>query len=950
MKQIDYQSYDQPEGFRPVQRVDATQALDRRNAQLRQAEQQKLAGLRRNTATHVANAERSGEGLRALAQFSTKLTDYLVEKEKADMEERIKQEDAAGEAAAWTDFSNGTLTTSPEYDAATEEFDSNAQRANTVAADILDEDGVNYPASQEIRAASGQYQMGYQRGKARIAAMQFAGYMQEQLTTLNLQGLSASERQLAVEGLRQQFMQEYGLSNINPQFLAREVYPEMAEVTSKLNLQQSREAAIEGSFTEQQTAVSEFQATKDVGKLITTLAGTVDGNGKALGYRGAWSRFQQMLEENPAFTQDDIVDIFRQEDPVIKGKTIAEARPGLFKTVIDKVQSRERTDYANEQKDEEMRYEQMERDLIAALPDNPSNADIEAAEARLDEEFPGRDSSKLGSIKKNNTSDAKQLEAMKETLTRLAESGLLTEEILQRYPLELQRSFRGEVEKAQERLNSPGYKDLEEAIDRLVESPPQVQVSPGKRTDYTVLLKASQLKEQLRAKTTRLMRGNPDLTLEQASTQAFQEIAAQFQAAVAIPDSIFNNDLTNGQGVYKEFNPDPSKGAKTAEEARRNLQQTEELIKQNGNKVLDIPGTVIQYPEAKGYEKNFGKPGWSSTISPMVTYVAQRLGVSPLTVINKQREAMDLPPLEIPPAIQATQELSPEYKKFLDTYKSPPRTIRAMSQFTEFKPELIPGGYGEIIERSAKASGIHPAIIAGILETESSWLPEVISGARKSSAGAVGIAQLMPQYHPGVDATNPEASIMYAGQYLKKLMTDFGFSLEDAIRAYNGGNDPGNWNNNETKAYLPKVLKAAAKYGYGKEALSSPATMRPSSPVLAYITGDTGPTSTGPHLDTKRVDRQYFEVSQLDDYIEVDYNGQRVPLSQTPQSDGFYASRGSRTHAGYDHALPVGTKIYAKNGAKITYKGDSGDGNGDVVAVDIPGMGEIQFLHGKMPQ
>ena len=541
-----------------------------------------------------------------------------------------------------------------------------------------------------------------------------------------------------------------------------------------------------------------------------------------------------------------------------------------------------------------MRYEQMERDLIAALPDNPSNADIEAAEARLDEEFPGRDSSKLGSIKKNNTSDAKQLEAMKETLTRLAESGLLTEEILQKYPLELQRSFRGEVEKSSSALSSQSYKDAEKAVAAIAINPPEIKVSPTKGSNYTVILKQAQLKAELRRRVTNLMRTNPEMSVDQAATTAVAEISRNFDAQLKTGTKFIEN------GDYVEFRPSAETASSTAVSSQK-IADIERHIKSKGSSVVDVGGLLFSETELKAMEENYGKKGWQP--SPFVEYISQRLGIPPLEVINRQREAMDLPPLEIPPAIQATQELSPEYKKFLDTYKSPPRTIRAMSQFTEFKPELIPGGYGEIIERSAKASGIHPAIIAGILETESSWLPEVISGARRSSAGAVGIAQLMPEYHPGVDATNPEASIMYAGQYLKKLMTDFGFSLEDAIRAYNGGNDPRNWNNAETKAYLPKVLKAAAKYGYGKEALSSPATMRPSSPVLAYVAGDigSGPYYTGQHTDIKKVGGGYFEYSDLDDYVEIeDREFGRVPLGRLPQT-GDWQSHTSRGSHGRDY-------------------------------------------------
>ena len=204
----------------------------------------------------------------------------------------------------------------------------------------------------------------------------------------------------------------------------------------------------------------------------------------------------------------------------------------------------------------------------------------------------------------------------------------------------------------------------------------------------------------------------------------------------------------------------------------------------------------------------------------------------------------------------------------------------------------------------------------------------------------------------GVNVNDPTSSINGAAKYLRDIMdgkngTGKPVDLNTALYMYNAGPYRDSYPyGHENREYLPKILKSAGKYGYGKQSLSDPAVIRPSSPVLAYVSGNIGPTSTGPHLDTKRVDRKFFEVSELDDYIEVDYNGKRVPLSQVPQSSGFYEKRGSRTHAGYDHAIPVGTKIYSKNGAKVTYKGDSGDGNGDVVAIDIPGMGAIQFLHG----
>lgn len=55
-----------------------------------------------------------------------------------------------------------------------------------------------------------------------------------------------------------------------------------------------------------------------------------------------------------------------------------------------------------------------------------------------------------------------------------------------------------------------------------------------------------------------------------------------------------------------------------------------------------------------------------------------------------------------------------------------------------------------------------------------------------SHAGAVGIMQIVPRWHPEVNPLDPEASILYAGKYLRRLYDRFG-SWELALAAYNAG-------------------------------------------------------------------------------------------------------------------------------------------------------------------
>ena len=87
MEQIEYQSYNNPQGFKPVTQPDIVPALKAEAARQAQARQGYLAGLQRNEAVEVQNARQFGEGLKdlgqglkSLAQFSTTLQKKEVER------------------------------------------------------------------------------------------------------------------------------------------------------------------------------------------------------------------------------------------------------------------------------------------------------------------------------------------------------------------------------------------------------------------------------------------------------------------------------------------------------------------------------------------------------------------------------------------------------------------------------------------------------------------------------------------------------------------------------------------------------------------------------------------------------------------------------------------------------------------------------------------------------
>ena len=94
--------------------------------------------------------------------------------------------------------------------------------------------------------------------------------------------------------------------------------------------------------------------------------------------------------------------------------------------------------------------------------------------------------------------------------------------------------------------------------------------------------------------------------------------------------------------------------------------------------------------------------------------------------------------------------------------------------------------YAADIAAAELNNGIPNQLLARLIYQESRYRPDIISGETVSSAGALGIAQIVPRWHPDVDPLNPVDSIYYAGAYLRRLFDRFG-SWKRALAAYNWG-------------------------------------------------------------------------------------------------------------------------------------------------------------------
>ena len=126
---------------------------------------------------------------------------------------------------------------------------------------------------------------------------------------------------------------------------------------------------------------------------------------------------------------------------------------------------------------------------------------------------------------------------------------------------------------------------------------------------------------------------------------------------------------------------------------------------------------------------------------------------------------------------------------------------------------VIGPGYGALFERQ--------------IAQESGFLPDVVYGRRVSSAGAEGIAQLMPQYYPNVQRTDPIAGLTAGAETMRHYLSAWGGDVRRALASYNAG--------------LGRVQSLVRAHGENWEA-GLPLETRH---YLSAILGETSPRFTG---------------------------------------------------------------------------------------------------------
>lgn len=184
-----------------------------------------------------------------------------------------------------------------------------------------------------------------------------------------------------------------------------------------------------------------------------------------------------------------------------------------------------------------------------------------------------------------------------------------------------------------------------------------------------------------------------------------------------------------------------------------------------------MPGatSVLRVPVAK-----VGAPLDYAFLTGAQAYASEPLCVTP---------QLELPGTLLGEMVKHNQTQQRHYMTYIqDKFRVP----------AELSRRIVSSAYSE-----AQSTGLPPQLLLAVMERESGFRPQI-----RSSAGAVGLMQVMGKYHghkldrPGLDLTHPETNIKLGALVLKEYLEKTNGNMQNALSSYSGG----------ARAYASKVL------------------------------------------------------------------------------------------------------------------------------------------------
>lgn len=902
MNSAQFQSSAKSTAFNPLQAPDQTGAMRQQlGDQLRwmREDQQMVINDRQQFAAAMDRRMRDNQNvkqrdLEALAGMSKTLTDTLLQIKK-DKDQNDQEE------GLLLYYQNGLPPDQVQQFEEGEQQLIEARDSTNAYADRLARNGAPPDVVEQVRGLSGWKRYGFMIGLAQDAGRKWSEFLDNALTTDDSTQVTLPDGRVITPAgaqdkaelaavttvLRKQYLRANGLTGANPALLNKYLFPNMRDGEEPVIGRRYRgiiTAKAQETIDEQDGILvtgllSQGTAGAALNAYVSSLRSVVDPKtGQLLGPAGARDRaFEQIIKLGRSGQLDlSVLEEIKQTN--IPGST-TETWGGkfgqLFIGLDDAIREGKEADLAAQDREEARAEKEREEQILALYSQKGGFTEAEKAEIRNAYYAAGKPMpaaiEDLVTVEQKNDQDARdyldsQIASGRYFTERELRTSGYSAKVINDY-LRQAKTYEAGV------VNNSEFKGRLQTIKDQLKFNLIGTATPGTPAHWTLALAQSYAEQIFKSKVLELTTAGTSPT--QATAEAFAAVQKLIEdgkpsskgpgtGVFALKSADGNSGVAEPNGGYVGVLKRLSSERAGVQEAQREFQQlTRRFIDRGrGDAAINSAG-LVSMADLKRLDKLRQDP--SGQFPSSILWLASQTKLSPWDIADRQLRANKIPLLTRPPEVQWSSQQDPRLRQLLDFSPSFNRTQRAFSG-TPWNINKVPNQWGTIVERAARQYGLDPAVLAGLIQVESSWNPRAASGA-----GPVGLTQINTDTaaEAGIslnDRTNPEKAIFAGARILSKRLAAAKGDLNLALRMYNMGvggasRYPGGYpGDDESIGYPGKVLRAAAAYGYGfgagspfrrQEVMSPRLGFR--SPALDKLATSSNLVATAPGLCTTAV-------------------------------------------------------------------------------------------------
>jgi murein DD-endopeptidase MepM/ murein hydrolase activator NlpD len=839
-----------------------------------------------------------------------------------------------------------------QYDQASELLAMAGEKQDQVADKIA---GAGAPPEvvMQLRAGNKAREIGRIKAYAEMAAVDFGPWLSQQLAEMG--ATSAGDVASASRLLMEQYLKMNGLFGLKSEFLA----PTLLKMRGNLNaeLHAARKSDLKARSEEMQdTALNNLSAFKNgesLNQAFLDLSRSYDADGSPLGARGAKDRIFKELEDTTRYSDDEVLALLGTMT-LDQNKTWGDRFPRDVDDLLRKRREDRSRERGLDEGDRQAARKEAERQLINWLQNdwNGSDETLDSmiAQARME----GIPVDQLEAYR-YNSQGSKNSRFWEGEFERMWENGTLTAEDVNQpgVPYKLRQEYLQRVKEFDSQRAEAGMskddlkKTFESALRPLIKATSMdstAHFSLGLATQYAIAQYNRNFKRYAK-------------TMEPgaASTQAMNDLLNQIQKGTGAFTVVEGQDTGDGSAFFAQFTPGSHAGAP---KASVNLNPQVAVTKFAKNPNIIEKDVFVDKALLKDIDERIAKGRPISV--PDIYYDLARIkpDMNAVDILNAQLKAAGF-----------TSQVQTGASQSLNQINDPKlQQILKMPTQANINTAIIGGGHAPATVRKGtdgfqdimaitQLSGYKfPMLAAAQWALESAYGQAqsgrhnyfgIKGGGRSVSTQEFINGQMVTvnasfrDYNSPLESAKDYVALMNNSRYAPGLAAArTPREAAQAVHAAGYATDP---------AYVSKLVKIMQSQGINVDApytYQGPPTRNPAymSPTVAYKIYGIGPTSTGPHLDVKQVGGGRFAENALDNFVSVQLNGRRVPLSAVPVTDGFddHVARGSH---GIDYAAPNGTPVLLQNGARIVSRASTV--HGDKLVIQLPDGRRFSFLHGK---